>query len=82
MVIVALVLFNLFMWERQALSPNMLKQEDSRKWNELLKVVKSSSRILNSPVVAANMVELGLNPIDSGRQLISTPLSLTWIMPL
>jgi len=69
MVVVLLVLFNLFIWQKKALNPGMLKLEDPRTWARLLKVVETSSNILNSPVAASKMVEMGLNPIDSGQTI-------------
>jgi hypothetical protein len=67
---VAIVLFNLFLWGSRSLpSPDVLKYEDRRNWDKLFKYVETSSNILNSPVVTAKMVEMGLNPVDSGQTI-------------
>lgn len=68
-VVVLLVLFNLFVWEKQVLSPHMLRQEDPRKWTKLFKHVETSSNVLNSPVAASKLTELGLPLIDSGQTI-------------
>ena len=61
------ILFNLFFWGGNTLSPQMLEQKDSREWASLYSYVRSSANILNSPVVTSAMIELGLNPLDSGQ---------------
>jgi hypothetical protein len=61
------ILFNLLFWESNMLSPQMLEQKDSREWASLYSYVRSSSNILNSPVVTSAVIELGLNPLDSGQ---------------
>jgi hypothetical protein len=61
------ILFNLFFWGKNMLSPQMLEQKDSREWASLYSHVRSSSNILNSPVVTSAVIELGLNPLDSGQ---------------
>jgi hypothetical protein len=65
--ITAAVLFNLFFWGRNMLSPHMLESGDSSAWSRLYSYVRSSSNVLNSPVVTSGMVELGLDPLDSGQ---------------
>ena len=61
------ILVNLFFWERSSLSPQLLEQKDSTAWASLYSHVRSSSNILNSPVVTSAVIELGLNPLDSGQ---------------
>jgi hypothetical protein len=61
------IVFNLFFWEQDALSPQMLAQKDSKEWARLYSHLRSSSNILNSPVVTSAVIELGLNPLDSGQ---------------
>ena len=65
--LVIAVLFNLFFWGKDMISPQMLEQRDSREWARLYSYVQSSSNILNSPVITSKMIELGLNPLDSGQ---------------
>ncbi len=67
---VALLLFNLFAWQQKILKPDMLKQKESKEWAQLFKHVESSSNILNSQITASKVVEVGLNPIDSGQTII------------
>jgi hypothetical protein len=66
-IIVLLVLFNLFSWEKDLLTPVMLEQKTSKEWAELFSYLESPSHILNSPVVTSKIVELGKAPIDSGQ---------------
>jgi hypothetical protein len=61
------IVFNLFFWGRAALSPQMLEQKNSEEWARLYSYVQSTSNILNSPVITSAVVELGLNPLDSGQ---------------
>ncbi|MCE9645431.1 MAG: hypothetical protein K8S20_05470 [Chloroflexi bacterium] len=68
-VIALVILFNLYWFGQKTISPNMLKEEDPKKWTRLINAAASSSSILNSPVITANTVELGLNPVDSGQTI-------------
>jgi len=61
------VLVTLFFWGRSSLSPQMLEQKESKEWARLYSYVRSSAHVLNSPVVTSAMIELGLNPLDSGQ---------------
>ena len=65
--IVIAVLFNLFFWGKNMVSPNMLAQRESTAWANLYSSVESSSNILNSPVITSAVIELDLNPLDSGQ---------------
>ena len=65
--ITAAVIFNLFFWGRDMLAPQMLEQKGSKEWASLYSYVRSSSNILNSPVVTSAVIESGLNPLDSGQ---------------
>ena len=67
LLIAATVVFNLFFWGRSTLAPHMLEQKDSQDWASLYSQIRSSSNILNSPVVTSAVVELGLHPLDSGQ---------------
>jgi hypothetical protein len=67
--IALIIVFNLFLFGQQTINPSVLRQEDPKKWTRLINAVASSSNVLNSPVVAANVVEFGLNPIDSGQTI-------------
>jgi hypothetical protein len=62
-------MFNLYVFGQKAINPNVLRQEDPKKWTKLINTVASSPNVLNSPVVTANVIELGLNPIDSGQTI-------------
>ena len=68
-VIALVIVFNLYVFGHNTITPYLLRQEDPQKWARLIKAVASSSNILNSPVVTSNVVELGLNPIDSGQTI-------------
>jgi hypothetical protein len=61
------IVVNLFFWQGNMLSPRMLEQKDSKEWARLYSYVRSSSNVLNSPVATSAMIELGLNPLDSGQ---------------
>lgn len=61
------VLFNLFAWGGEVLSPDMLKQKDSKEWTRLFEYVHSSTMILNSPAIVSEMVKFGQIPMDSGQ---------------
>ncbi len=63
------IVFNLFLFGYETINPNMLRQEDPKKWTRLINNIASSSTILNSPVITANVVEFGLNPVDSGQTI-------------
>lgn len=63
------IVFNLFVFDYKTISPDLLRRENPKKWEKLIKVVASSTKILNSPVVTANVVELGLSPVDSGQTI-------------
>lgn len=69
-VVVLLVLFNLFLWEPVVLDPLMLEQKNSPEWAELYDHVRASKNVLNAPLVASELVELGLIPIDAGQSLV------------
>ncbi len=62
-----LVIFNLFIWESVQLNPQMLEQRNSKAWAEIYSYLKPTSNILNSSVVTAKLVEIGLDPVDSGQ---------------
>jgi hypothetical protein len=67
--IALIIVFNLFVFGQKTINPSVLRQEDPKKWTRLINAVASSSNVLNSPVVTANVIELGLNPIDSGQTI-------------
>ena len=62
-----IMLLNLFIWQYTQLNPKMLEQKESREWSRVIDYVKASSKILNSPAITSAVVELGLNPLDSGQ---------------
>jgi hypothetical protein len=61
------VVFNLFFWGADVLAPQMLEQKNSKKWDNLYSYVRSSSNVLNSPVITSSMIEFDLSPLDSGQ---------------
>jgi hypothetical protein len=65
-----LLLFNLFLWGFQVLSPDLLKQKDSPEWAKLDAYVRNSKNVLNSPLVTSQLVDMGLNPVDAGQTLV------------
>ncbi|HLO18072.1 MAG TPA: hypothetical protein VK206_24790, partial [Anaerolineales bacterium] len=65
--IAVLVIFNLFFWERSVIPPQMLEQKNSKAWASLYSYVRSSSNLLNSPVITSAAIEFGLTPLDSGQ---------------
>jgi hypothetical protein len=69
-IVVPVLLFNLFAWEKEILQPSMLAQKDSKEWAELFDYIESSSNILNSQTTVSKTVEMGLNPIDSGQTIL------------
>jgi hypothetical protein len=67
---VLLILFNLVVWESKVLTPVMLEQRNSKEWAKLHDYVRASNNVLNTPLVTAEMVELGLIPVDAGQSLV------------
>lgn len=67
--IALVIIFNLYIFAHKTIGPDVLRQEDPKKWMRLINVIASSSNTLNSPAVASNVVELGLNPVDSGQTI-------------
>ncbi len=61
------VLFNLFYWQVNVLSPHMLEQKNSTEWASLYSHVRSASNILNSPVITSAVIDFALHPLDSGQ---------------
>ncbi|HSR33989.1 MAG TPA: hypothetical protein VLY63_25765 [Anaerolineae bacterium] len=49
------------------LNPSFLAQRESVSWKALYSEVQASESILNSPVITSRMIELGLEPVDSGQ---------------
>jgi hypothetical protein len=62
-----LLLFNLIFLHKTMLNPSFLEQRNLGEWVRLYQYIDSSSRVLNSPVVVPKMLELGMQPIDSGQ---------------
>lgn len=69
LVLAVIVLANLFSWEGKLLNPNMLRQDSSKEWTELLGYMRSSENILNAPPVVSDVMALGLTPVDSGQTI-------------
>jgi hypothetical protein len=64
-----IVVLNLFVWQYALLSPDMLKQKESKEWAQIAKYLQTSSSVLNAPVITSAVIELGLNPLDSGQTI-------------
>lgn len=58
---------NLFLLCFAVLLPNQLTESEWNEWKEINEYVGSSHRILNSPVLVPEMIELGMVPVDSGQ---------------
>ena len=69
-VAILVILFNLFMWQGNLLSPSMLEQKNSKEWARLFSYIQSSSNILNSQLDTSEIVRLGLSPIDTGQSIV------------
>lgn len=65
--IVVLIVFNLFFWQKSVLPPQMLEQKASKEWSSLYSYIQPSANILNSSVITSAMIDSGLSPIDSGQ---------------
>ncbi len=62
-----LVLANLFYWQYNTISPQMLAEKNSVEWEKLFSYLKPSMRVLNSPTITSRLIELGIKPVDSGQ---------------
>jgi len=65
--VTAVLVTNLYLWAREYESPQMLDQKDSREWARLFDHVHSAEVILNSPMVASEIVAMGMTPVDAGQ---------------
>ncbi len=61
------LLFNMILFGLIWFQPALLEQKDSMAWARLFQYVDQSKNILNSPVIASEMVRIGLQPVDSGQ---------------
>jgi hypothetical protein len=59
----------LFIWERDHLHPNVLKQTSPEEWAELYGYMRSSNIILNAPPVVSEVIALGKTPVESGQTM-------------
>lgn len=64
---VLVILINLFYWQYITLNPQMLIQRNSVEWKKIYSYLKPSMNILNSPTVTSRLIELGIQPVDSGQ---------------
>lgn len=62
-----LILLNLFVWQFITLNPQMLSQRTSYEWERMFALINPSMKILNSAVITSRLVELGIEPVDSGQ---------------
>lgn len=67
LIVVVVVVSNLFIWSGKVLSPDMLKQKDSKEWRQVFDYIHASSLTLNSPALTSEIVALGQTPSDSGQ---------------
>jgi hypothetical protein len=65
--IAAAVIFNLFFWGTNVLSASLLESRTAKEWDRLYSYIRSSSNILNSPVITSGVIRFGLTPLDSGQ---------------
>jgi len=70
LVVVVLVLLNLFGWERSSLTPDVLHPQNQEEWNRLLGYMENSKSILHPSMIAADVISLGLDPVDSGHTIL------------
>ena len=61
------ILINLFYWQYLTLNPQMLAQRNSVGWERVYSYLKPSMNILNSPTITSRLIELGIQPVDSGQ---------------
>lgn len=64
---VVAILLNLFCWQYITLNPQMLVQRNSSEWEKVYSYLEPSMNILNSPTITSKLVELGIQPVDSGQ---------------
>lgn len=65
-----LVLANLFYWQYNTISPQMLAEKNSVEWENLFSYLKPSMRVLNSPTITSRLIELGIKPVDGANGLL------------
>jgi len=70
LVVVLLVLANMFAWERSSLASDVLRPQDQAEWTRLSDYMENSKSILHPPLVATDIISLGLDPIDSGHTIL------------
>lgn len=64
---IPLLVLNLFLFARARYNPEFLQQRNSMDWARLYAYADSSRHILNTPLIASEMLRLGMWPVDSGR---------------
>jgi hypothetical protein len=68
--LVVMVLINLFVWQAELLDPSRLRRNNLDQWDQLMGYMKPSKSILNAPPVTAEVINLGLSPVDSGQTIL------------
>jgi hypothetical protein len=58
---------NLSIWQYITTNPQMLTERNSVEWQKLYSYLKPGMKILNSPTITSRLVELGIQPVDSGQ---------------
>jgi hypothetical protein len=63
---VPIILFNMLLFCSLTLNPKNLNLHSSS-WEQLYQYLQPSYKVLNSPVLVSRMLELGMEPVDSGQ---------------
>jgi hypothetical protein len=64
---IPLLVLNMFLFAGARYSPGFLEQKNSVEWAKLYEYTDRSKHILNTPLVASEMLRSGMWPVDSGR---------------
>lgn len=68
--VIIMVIINLFSWEKTALSLEYLQEKSNSEWKKLMGHMLDAKSILHPPLIAADVISLGLPPIDSGHTIM------------
>ncbi len=64
---IPLLALNMASFAAARFAPSFLQQRDSAGWARLYQYTDSSKHLLNTPIIASEMVRLGMAPVDTGR---------------
>lgn len=67
---VVLILFNLFLWQKNAMHPEFLRERSQNEWSELFGYINGAKNILHPPLIVAELMPLGFAPMDSGQTIM------------